>query len=96
MNWDAKYHYNFWRPITAIRNGDQDGNEATERDAAWTSFNPTPMHPEYPSQATINATVSLAVLESVFGPLKSTPITITDVRDAKRTRQFASVLLTGT
>ena len=30
---DAKYHYNFWRPITAIRNGDTDGNEATERDA---------------------------------------------------------------
>ena len=52
LNWEAKYHYNFWRPVTAIRNGDQDGNDATERDAAWTSFNPTPMHPEYPSQAT--------------------------------------------
>ena len=52
VNWDAKYHYNFWRPVTAIRNGDQDGNDATERDAGWTSFNPTPMHPEYPSQAT--------------------------------------------
>jgi len=91
VNWDAKYHYNFWRPITAIRNGDQDGNDATERDAAWTSFNPTPMHPEYPSQATINATIALAVLESVFGPLKATPITMTDVRDAKRTRQFASI-----
>ena len=56
LNWDAKYHYNFWRPVTAIRNGDQDGNDATERDAGWTSFNPTPMHPEYPSQATYNAT----------------------------------------
>ena len=30
---DAKYHYNFWRPVTAIRNGDADGNDATERDA---------------------------------------------------------------
>jgi hypothetical protein len=28
---DAKYHYNFWRPVTAIRNGDNDGNDATER-----------------------------------------------------------------
>src|SRR4029077_5866194 len=32
VNWDAKYTYNFWRPITAIRNGDQDGDDATERD----------------------------------------------------------------
>src|SRR5215510_2475882 len=60
VNWDAKYTYNFWRPVTAIRNGDQDGNDATERDAGWTSFNPTPMHPEYPSQATINATIASA------------------------------------
>ena len=91
VNWDAKYHYNFWRPVTAIRNGDQDGNDATERDAGWTSFNPTPMHPEYPSQATINATIASAVLESVFGPVKAIPFTATDVRDPKRTRQFASL-----
>jgi len=91
VNWDAKYTYNFWRPITAIRNGDQDGNDATERDAGWTSFNPTPMHPEYPSQATINATIASAVLEAVFGPVKAIPFTATDVRDAKRTRQFASL-----
>jgi hypothetical protein len=45
---DAKYHYNFWRPVTAIRNGDVDGNDATERDASWTPFIETPMHPEYP------------------------------------------------
>ena len=45
---DAKYHYNFWRPVTAIRNGDLDGNDATERDASWTPFIETPMHPEYP------------------------------------------------
>jgi len=91
VNWDAKYTYNFWRPVTAIRNGDQDGNDATERDAGWTSFNPTPMHPEYPSQATINAVLSSAVLESVFGPVKAIPFTATDVRDPKRTRQFASL-----
>ena len=36
VNWDAKYTYHFWRPVTAIRNGDRDGNDATERDAAWT------------------------------------------------------------
>ena len=67
VNWDAKYAYNFWRPVTAIRNGDMDGNDATERDAGWTPMNVTPLHPEYPSQATINATVASAILESVFG-----------------------------
>lgn len=45
---EAKYHYNFWRPVTAIRNGDIDGNDATERDASWTPFIDSPMHPEYP------------------------------------------------
>jgi hypothetical protein len=91
VNWDAKYTYHFWRPVTAIRNGDQDGNDATQRDAGWTSFNPNPMHPEYPSQATLNATISSAVLESVFGPVNAIAFTATDVRDAKWTRQFASL-----
>ena len=91
VNWDAKYTYNFWRPVTAIRNGDKDGNDATDRDAGWTSFNPTPMHPEYPSQATINATIASAILESVFGPVKAIPFTATDVRDSKWTRQLASL-----
>ena len=50
---DAKYHYNFWRPATAIRNGDIDGNEATQREASWSSFIDMPMHPEYPSAHSI-------------------------------------------
>jgi hypothetical protein len=59
---DAKYHYNFWRPITAIRNGDQDGNEATARDAAWTPFIETPMHPEYPcAHCILAATVGTVI-----------------------------------
>ena len=45
---DAKYAYNLWRPVTAIRNGDLDGNDATERVADWMPFIATPMHPEYP------------------------------------------------
>ena len=45
---DAKYHYNFWRPVTAIRNGDLDHNPATDRDATWQPLADTPMHPEYP------------------------------------------------
>jgi hypothetical protein len=47
---DAKYHYAFWRPITAIRAGDTDGNDATVGDPTWSTLLPgTPNHPEYPS-----------------------------------------------
>jgi len=47
---DAKYAYEFWRPITAIRAGDTDGNDATTVDPTWTPLLPaTPNHPEYPS-----------------------------------------------
>jgi hypothetical protein len=47
---DAKYHYAFWRPITAVRAGDTDGNPVTAGDAAWSPLLPaTPNHPEYPS-----------------------------------------------
>jgi PAP2 superfamily len=64
---DAKYAYNFWRPVTAIRNGDIDGNDATERDAAWEPFIPTPLHPEYPCAHCIYGASSAAVLSAVFG-----------------------------
>ncbi len=47
---DAKYHYAFWRPITAIRAGDTDGNDSTMGDPTWSPLLPvTPNHPEYPS-----------------------------------------------
>ena len=47
---DAKYHYAFWRPVTAIRAGDTDGNKRTTGDPAWTPLLPaTPNHPDYPS-----------------------------------------------
>lgn len=58
---DAKLHYEFWRPITAIRNADQDGNDATTRDPAWEPWLTTPMHPEYPCGHCINAATRAAV-----------------------------------
>jgi hypothetical protein len=64
---DAKYHYGFWRPITAIRNGDTDGNDATERDASWIPFIDTPMHPEYPAGHCITAAALGAVLQAEIG-----------------------------
>ena len=71
---DAKYTYNFWRPITAIRNGDLDGNDATTRDAGWEPLLDTPLHPEYPCAHCINSGAARAVLESEFG---SGPIALT-------------------
>jgi hypothetical protein len=47
---DSKFFYQFWRPITAIRNADQDGNPGTTADPSWQSLLPVPGHPEYPSQ----------------------------------------------
>jgi len=64
---DAKYSYNFWRPITAIRNGDIDGNPATSPDLTWTPLIDTPMHPEYPCAHCITASAVATVLESEFG-----------------------------
>jgi hypothetical protein len=63
---DAKYTYNFWRPITAIRNG-HDGNDATTRDAAWMPFIDTPMHPEYPCAHCIVSASLGAVLAAEIG-----------------------------
>lgn len=64
---DAKYHYNFWRPITAIRNADLTGNKATPRDASWLPLGETPLHPEYPCAHCITSTAVAEILKSVFG-----------------------------
>ena len=63
---DAKYHYEFWRPITAIRNGDVDDNPGTERDATWQPIDNTPLHPEYPCAHCILAAAIATVVGAVF------------------------------
>jgi hypothetical protein len=74
---DAKYHYGFWRPITAIRNGDRDGNAATARDPAWRPLIDTPPHPEYPCAHCAADGAAGAILEAAFGagPLPSFSLT---------------------
>jgi hypothetical protein len=64
---EAKYHYEFWRPITAIRNGDIDGNPATEIDPSWQPLDATPMHPEYPCAHCILSGTAVAVIEAYGG-----------------------------
>jgi len=64
---DAKYTYNLWRPVTAIRNADQTNNSATPRDASWRPLGDTPMHPEYPCAHCIGSAAVSTVLQSVVG-----------------------------
>jgi hypothetical protein len=65
--YDAKYIYEFWRPLTAIRNGDLDDNPATEREATWQPIDTTPMHPEYPCAHCVQSGAAAAVIEAIIG-----------------------------
>jgi len=64
---DAKYAYDAWRPVTAIRNGDRDGNDATERDASWQPLLETPLHQEYPCAHCATAAALVGVVAAVVG-----------------------------
>jgi hypothetical protein len=64
---DAKYTYNLWRPVTAIRNADLTSNAATPREESWTPLGVTPMHPEYPCAHCIVAAAIATVLQAVAG-----------------------------
>ena len=72
--WEAKYTVNFWRPITAIQNGDADDNGRTEAEPAWTPLFPTPQHPEYLSGHSTNSSAMATVLTLLFGDEAGAPI----------------------
>ena len=63
----AKQHYAYWRPITAIRNGDADGNPATAHDPAWVPLIATPNFQEYPCGHCTAAGVIAEVMKSISG-----------------------------
>jgi hypothetical protein len=74
---DAKYKYAFWRPITAIRNGDIDGHDATEREATWQPIDNTPMHPEYPCAHCIVSSAVASAIEAMLGTADIPEVTMT-------------------
>ncbi|HEY6512978.1 MAG TPA: vanadium-dependent haloperoxidase [Burkholderiaceae bacterium] len=87
---DAKYTYNFWRPVTAIRNAEIDGNDSTELEAGWAPLVDNPMHPEYPSGHGILAGAIGAVLKADVGSVM--PELSTSSPSAKgATRRWTSV-----
>jgi hypothetical protein len=63
----AKWQYLFWRPMTAIRNGDIDGNDKTERDPTWEPLDNTPLHPEYPCAHCILSGAVTTVIQKLIG-----------------------------
>ena len=88
---DAKYHYNFWRPITAIRNGDIDGNPATDRDATWQPIDTTPMHPEYPCAHCILSGTVAGVVKAVLGTEDIPEIAIRSVTAPETTHRWTNM-----
>ena len=88
---DAKYQYELWRPITAIRNGDVAENAVTRRDATWQPIDNTPMHPEYPCAHCINAGAAAAVIEAVLGSRTISEVTMTSSAAPGVVHRFTSL-----
>jgi hypothetical protein len=65
--WDSKLHYDFWRPVSAIRLAETDGNPATQPDARWSSLLPTPPIQDHPSTHSVLGAAAAGVLAGVLG-----------------------------
>ncbi|MBL1080724.1 vanadium-dependent haloperoxidase [Streptomyces actinomycinicus] len=83
--WDAKLHYGFWRPITAIRLAATDGNPATTADPVWEPLLPTPPHPDYVAGHT---TVAGAVTRALTGVLGTSHIDLHVPSEVTGTTRF--------
>jgi hypothetical protein len=85
--WDDKAHWLFWRPITAIREADTDGNPATDKDAAWLPLIPTPPYPEHPSGHAGFSGSIVATFQDFFG---TDDVAFSDTNLAGLTRHWDS------
>jgi hypothetical protein len=83
---DAKYAYNLWRPVTAIRNAEDD-----TRDPGWTPFIDTPMHPEYPCAHCIVSAALGAVLQAEIGTGPSPTLSSASSTAGEAVRTWSSV-----
>jgi hypothetical protein len=87
---EAKYHYLFWRPITAIRNGDRDDNSAIELDPDWIPLITTPMQPEYPCAHCMLAAAIATVLRAEAGGNSALDLTTSSNTAPGITRHWTS------
>jgi hypothetical protein len=87
--WDSKYHFEFWRPFSAIPAGDADGNADTPADPAWLPLLPTPNFPEYPSAHSCSTTAIVTVV-AALAPSHQLDLTI-DSTTTGTSHHFTSV-----
>ncbi|HEU4693259.1 MAG TPA: vanadium-dependent haloperoxidase [Vicinamibacterales bacterium] len=88
--WDAKYTFNFWRPLTAIQQGDADGNDRTTSDPTWAPLFPTPPHPDYLSGHSTNSSAMATILRRIFGDQPEEPIVATSPTNPGFERRWES------
>ena len=93
--WKIRYVYDFWRPITAIREGDSDGNDATTGDPAWDSLQNTPTVSDYPSTQSTFSAAAAVVLASVLGGDQATFTAVSGKPFDGITRSFTSFSQAG-
>lgn len=89
--WDSKYHYNFWRPFTAIRAAASDGNDYTNADLNWEPLAPTPPVQDYPSTHSALGNAAAKVLANIFGNNIGFHMSSTTSQPAGATRTFNSI-----
>lgn len=88
--WDSKFHYNFWRPYTANRAAQNDGNGQTEADANWEPLMPTPPVQDYPSTHSALGNAGAAMLAALLGDNTKFTMTSPTTEVAGSTRSFKS------
>jgi hypothetical protein len=87
---DTKYHYNFWRPVTAIQEGDVDGNPRTVGDRNWAPFLATPAYPDYSSGAN-NVTGSITTILQLFFETDEIDFTVPGPTSAVSPRSYSRI-----
>ena len=88
---DASHHYTFWRPITAIRNGDIDDNPTTERVATWQPIDITPLHPEYPCAHCIVTGAVAGAITAMLGTEQIPEVVMTSPSAPGVTHKYTNV-----
>jgi len=83
--YDAKYHYQLWRPITAIRLADTDGNPATIGDPTWTPLAVTAADPSYPGAHSTISAAGATVLSAFFGDFEDIQVSSSAMPGVVRT-----------
>jgi hypothetical protein len=87
--WDGKYHYDFWRPFTAIRAGADDGNSGTAPDANWVPFLDTPPVQDYPSTHSVVGEAAATVLGRVLGDRTTFSVTTSTAENPSLARTYS-------